>query len=135
MGKSRLRPVPPKPVAPMVDTALFSELRDLISGLAERVGDPRAESRALVRSLATQAEKLGELAALQNDTARPSRQSSVVSDHELYAARRFALLCDKWKPSRIVAFGPAAAHHLGLWRWSPHVSPQVRELIQAAETE
>jgi hypothetical protein len=257
-----LRPVPPKPVAPVIDTALFSELRHLISGLAERVGDPRAESRALARSLATQAEKLNDLAALQNDTARqlaeverrrsegplarlvgvarvrlasgrerlgmllplrpaearaasdagagqppipwilgdsavystarsvmalvcglspddqraiaarllcgrlpsgvvpvfvtdatdfeqfrahraffehlplrPHRLSSVVRDHELYAARRFALLCDKWKPIRVVAFGPTAAHHLGLWRRSPHVAPQIRELIQAAETE
>lgn len=50
-------------------------------------------------------------------------------DQELYAARRFGLLCDKWKPLRVVAFGPAAAQQLEGWRTSPHVTPAVRDLL------
>lgn len=50
-------------------------------------------------------------------------------DQELYAARRFGLLCDKWKPLRVVAFGAAAAQQLEVWRTSPHVAPAVRDLL------
>lgn len=50
-------------------------------------------------------------------------------DQELYAARRFGLLCDKWKPLRVVAFGSVAAQQLDIWRTSPHVAPAARDLL------
>jgi len=50
-------------------------------------------------------------------------------DQDLYAARRFSLLCDKWKPLRVIAFGAAAAQQLDAWRGSPHVTPAVRDLL------
>ena len=64
---------------------------------------------------------------------RPPAGRGPARDHELYAARRFCLLGDRWEPLRVVAFGPAAARQLDLWRQSPHVTPAVRELLATAE--
>jgi hypothetical protein len=50
-------------------------------------------------------------------------------DLELYRARRLALLCDKWKPLRVVAFGAEATQQLARWSRSPHLSESVRELL------
>jgi hypothetical protein len=55
-------------------------------------------------------------------------------DWELYAARRFALLCDKWQPLRVVAFGPAAARQLARWSGSPHLSGEMQALLRDATT-
>ena len=63
----------------------------------------------------------------------PANRTAEWRDHELYAARRFTLLCDKWKPLRVVAFGAAAAQQLGAWRVSPHVAPAIRELLGEPE--
>ncbi|HEX6011355.1 MAG TPA: hypothetical protein VFY87_06015 [Geminicoccaceae bacterium] len=52
-------------------------------------------------------------------------------DWELYRARRFALLCDKWKPLRVVAFGAEATRQLARWSRSPHLSGPTRELLGA----
>ena len=52
-------------------------------------------------------------------------------DWELYRARRFALLCDKWKPLRVVAFGAEATRQLTQWSRSPHLSEPARELLSA----
>lgn len=64
----------------------------------------------------------------------PLHRAAEWRDHELYAARRFTLLCDKWKPLRVVAFGAAAAQQLEAWRASPHVAPAIRELLGEPET-
>lgn len=50
-------------------------------------------------------------------------------DWPLYLARRFALLCAKWQPVQVVAFGPAAARQLALWRTSPHLPDAAKELL------
>lgn len=55
-------------------------------------------------------------------------------DWELYAARRFALLCDKWQPLRVVAFGPAAARRLARWSGSPHLGRELQALLRDATT-
>jgi hypothetical protein len=52
-------------------------------------------------------------------------------DWELYRARRFALLCDKWKPLRVVAFGAEATRQLERWSRSPHLSESARALLSA----
>ena len=62
--------------------------------------------------------------------ARPS--AARWRDQDLYAARRFSLLCDKWKPLRVIAFGAAAAEQLDAWRDSPHVTLAVRDLLGGA---
>ena len=52
-------------------------------------------------------------------------------DTALYAARRFQLLCDKWKPIRIVGFGPAAARWLATEAGGRRLPEEIRALIAA----
>ena len=40
---AELRPVPPQPPRPLIDPATLTELRELVAGLAEKVGDPRED--------------------------------------------------------------------------------------------
>lgn len=256
---AELRPLPSQPPRSLIDPATLAELRELVASLAEKVGDPREDTRALARGLATQARKLDEIAAMQTDAIRRlaevdlrtqagwrmwlavaftratsmvrnrlsrrtpglvegpdaavapngtssawiltdapsagiervvmvllfglgSEQQQVIvarlldgqlppgmapvfvtdgtdfepfrsqrayferlplqarsgtgahRDYELYAARRFTLLCDKWKPLRVVAFGSVAARRLEAWRQSTHVAPAIRELLAGSES-
>ncbi len=52
-------------------------------------------------------------------------------DWDLYTARRFVLLCWKWQPLRVVAFGAAAHAQLAAWRGSPLLPTEVQDLLAA----
>jgi hypothetical protein len=65
------------------------------------------------------------------DRRDPSAGAAPPRDWELYRARRFALLCDKWKPLRVVAFGAEATRQVARWSRSPHLSASARELLSA----
>lgn len=54
-------------------------------------------------------------------------------DWQLYLTRRFAGLCLKWQPVRVVAFGPAAAGQLAAWRASPQLPDPVRDLLAVTD--
>lgn len=54
-------------------------------------------------------------------------------DAALYAARRFQLLCDKWKPIRIVGFGPVATRWLVGEAGSSRLPEEIRALIAASD--
>lgn len=56
-------------------------------------------------------------------------------DWELYMARRFSLICAKWQPVRVVAFGPQAARRLADWAASKHISELARELLAARDDD
>lgn len=50
-------------------------------------------------------------------------------DWALYLVRRFALVCAKWQPVQVVAFGPRAARQLAEWRTSPQLPGAAKELL------
>jgi hypothetical protein len=50
-------------------------------------------------------------------------------DWELYLQRRLALIRRKWRPARIIAFGPVAAQIARSWRNSPFEDEGIEELI------
>lgn len=50
-------------------------------------------------------------------------------DWPLYLVRRFGLLCAKWQPVQVIAFGKAAGEQLAGWRASPYLSEPVRKLL------
>jgi hypothetical protein len=50
-------------------------------------------------------------------------------DWELYRIRRFAILCRKWQPVRVVAFGATARQWLARTADSPHAPPDLAALI------
>lgn len=50
-------------------------------------------------------------------------------DWQLYLVRRFAGMCAKWQPVQVVAFGTAASRQLAVWRTSPHLPAQVKDLL------
>jgi hypothetical protein len=50
-------------------------------------------------------------------------------DWDLYLQRRLALIRRKWRPARIIAFGPAAAEIARSWRNSPFEDEGIEELI------
>ncbi len=54
-------------------------------------------------------------------------------DWPLYLARRFAGLCHKWQPVRVVAFGPVAARQLAAWRASPQMPDAVKDLLAVTD--
>lgn len=54
-------------------------------------------------------------------------------DWELYRIRRFAILCRKWQPLRIVAFGTAARQWLAMLKASPHAPAELAALLGAGE--
>jgi hypothetical protein len=50
-------------------------------------------------------------------------------DWPLYLARRFALICAKWQPLQVVAFGAHAARQLAEWRSSPQLPDTAKDLL------
>lgn len=120
--------------------------------LAVLFGLPSQEQAALVARLMTREAAPGTLPVFVTDSsafepfrahralfeylpqARSTDDPAAGRDWELYAARRFALLCDKWQPLRVVAFGPAAARQLARWSVSPHLGPELQALLRDATT-
>lgn len=54
-------------------------------------------------------------------------------DWQLYLTRRFAGLCLKWQPVRVVAFGPVATRQLAAWRASPQLPDAVKGLLAVTD--
>ena len=53
----------------------------------------------------------------------------------LYAARRFQLLCDKWKPIRVVGFGPTAVAGSPPKRADHCLPPDIKTLLATVDTD
>ena len=56
-------------------------------------------------------------------------------DPGLYATRRFELLCDKWKPIRVVGFGPTAVAWLAAEARGPLLPPDIKTLLATVDTD
>ncbi|MEK0083891.1 hypothetical protein [Benzoatithermus flavus] len=56
-------------------------------------------------------------------------------DWELYRIRRFGILCRKWQPLRVVAFGREARQWLAAIADSPHLAEEARALLRSAATD
>lgn len=56
-------------------------------------------------------------------------------DWDVYRARRFALLCEKWQPLEVIALGPAAMAQVAAWGASPHLPDAVRRLLPLVDTD
>ena len=64
---------------------------------------------------------------------RGGRAGGRTRDAGLYAARRFQLLCDKWKPLKVVGFGATAGRWLANEAGGTRLPAEVRALIAASD--
>jgi hypothetical protein len=147
---SRGQPLPaaaaPPPAPPRASSLLTGAKRhgDSRTVLALLLGLSEAEQAALVARLGASEPFPGLVPVFVTDRSRfePFRRQGAFFEHlppgkagdgrdwELYRLRRFGLLCTKWQPLRVVAFGAAAREWLAQAGASPHLPGNVRALLR-----